>query len=80
MEPGVPPHRHPHDFASDNHAGVHPDVLEAVVAANVGHTPAYGDDPWTAAAVAAVRAHLGADVTSSPSSTGPARTSSPSPH
>lgn len=62
MEPGVPPHRPPHDFASDNHAGVHPDVLEAVVAANVGHTPAYGDDPWTAAAVAAVRAHLGPDV------------------
>ena len=52
----------PHDFASDNHAGVHPDVLAAVVAANVGHVGAYGDDPWTEAAVEAVRGHLGQDV------------------
>lgn len=39
-------------FASDNASGVHPDVLAAIVAANTGHTPAYGDDPWTAAATA----------------------------
>ncbi len=31
-------------FASDNWAGVHPDVLAAVVAANVDHVPAYGAD------------------------------------
>jgi threonine aldolase len=35
-------------FASDNHAGVHPEVLEAVARANVGHAPAYGEDAWTA--------------------------------
>lgn len=39
--------QHPHAFASDNWAGVHPEILEAIVAANVGHTPAYGGDPWT---------------------------------
>lgn len=34
-------------FASDNYAGAHPDVLEAVVGANEGWACAYGDDPWT---------------------------------
>ncbi len=32
-------------FASDNHSGVHPDVLAAIAAANDGHVPAYGADP-----------------------------------
>ena len=35
-------------FASDNVAGAHPVVLEAIAAANVGHVPAYGADPITA--------------------------------
>ncbi len=34
-------------FASDNFAGAHPAVVDAVVAANVGHAPAYGADEWT---------------------------------
>ena len=36
-------------FASDNYAGVHPAILEAIVEANAGWAPAYGDDAWTAA-------------------------------
>ncbi len=39
---------HPRGFASDNYSGAHPEVLEALAAANVGHAPAYGADPWTA--------------------------------
>lgn len=35
-------------LASDNAAGAHPAVLEAVVAANAGHVLAYGEDPHTA--------------------------------
>ena len=35
-------------FASDNVAGAHPLVLEAISAANDGHVPAYGADPITA--------------------------------
>jgi threonine aldolase len=35
-------------FASDNFAGAHPRVVDAVAAANVGHVMAYGDDPYTA--------------------------------
>lgn len=41
------PADHPRSFASDNYAGVHPEVLDAIAAANVGHAPAYGADPWT---------------------------------
>ncbi|MBO3093467.1 low specificity L-threonine aldolase [Cellulomonas dongxiuzhuiae] len=46
-------------FASDNYAGVHPEVLAAVAEANVGHVPAYGDDPWTARLQEVVREQLG---------------------
>lgn len=37
----------PQQFASDNYAGVCPDAWEAMLAANAGHEPAYGDDRWT---------------------------------
>ncbi|MFM8311490.1 MAG: threonine aldolase family protein [Ilumatobacteraceae bacterium] len=36
-------------FASDNAAGAHPAVIEAVLEANAGHALAYGADRWTAA-------------------------------
>jgi threonine aldolase len=49
-------------FGSDNHAGAHPDVLAAVVAANTGTVPGYGDDALTGEAVALVREHFGADA------------------
>jgi threonine aldolase len=35
-------------FASDNYAGAHPAVLDAITAANGGWAQAYGDDVWTA--------------------------------
>ncbi|HPH72223.1 MAG TPA: low specificity L-threonine aldolase [Candidatus Cloacimonas sp.] len=34
-------------FGSDNHSGIHPQVLEAIQKANYGYCPAYGDDPLT---------------------------------
>lgn len=34
-------------FASDNYAGVHPDVMTAMMDVNHGHARAYGDDPVT---------------------------------
>ncbi len=49
-------------FASDNYAGVHPEVLEAIRRANEGHVAAYGDDPHTESAMAKFREHFGADV------------------
>jgi threonine aldolase len=46
-------------FASDNHAGVHPEVLQAIGAANDGHAAAYGGDPWTTRALQRFREHFG---------------------
>lgn len=46
-------------FASDNNAGVHPEVLKAMVLANTGHTLAYGDDPFTRRAVDKFKKLLG---------------------
>ncbi|GAB2826212.1 low specificity L-threonine aldolase [Alpinimonas psychrophila] len=34
-------------FASDNYAGVHPEVLDALATANGGHQIAYGEDAYT---------------------------------
>lgn len=49
-------------FASDNNAGVHPLVFEAMVKANEGHVIAYGDDAFTDRAVDKFREHLGKNV------------------
>jgi threonine aldolase len=49
-------------FASDNNAGVHPKVLQAIAGANQGHVVGYGDDPYTEAAVRKFKQHFGADI------------------
>ncbi len=49
-------------FASDNNAGVHPEVIEAIAAANAGHVIAYGDDPYTARAVQQFEKHFGKEI------------------
>jgi threonine aldolase len=53
-----------HDFASDNHAGAHPEVLAAVAAANDGHAGSYGADRWTARTEELFRNHFGPDARS----------------
>jgi threonine aldolase len=47
-------------FASDNYAGVHPDVLAAIAAANGGHQVSYGEDQYTARLRQVIVEHLGA--------------------
>jgi threonine aldolase len=42
-------------FASDTYAGICPEALAALLEANHGHAPAYGDDPWTARARSLLR-------------------------
>jgi threonine aldolase len=37
-------------FGSDNHSGVHPEMLKAINTCNAGHAPSYGTDDWTAGA------------------------------
>src|SRR5215470_14918730 len=49
-------------FASDNNAGVHPEVLEAIALANQGHVVAYGDDPYTRSAIAKFEEHFGPGI------------------
>ncbi len=49
-------------FASDNNAGVHPEIVKAIKAANEGHVIAYGDDPITARAVKLFQKHFGPDI------------------
>ncbi len=50
------------NFASDNNAGVHPEVLDAIARANQGHVVAYGDDPFTRAAIAKFEEHFGPGI------------------
>lgn len=46
-------------FASDNYAGVHPEVLAAIADANGGHQVAYGEDVYTQRLEALVRERFG---------------------
>src|SRR5579863_7731699 len=49
-------------FSSDNNAGVHPEVLEAIGRVNQGHVVAYGDDPYTRSALAKFEEHFGTEI------------------
>ena len=49
-------------FASDNNAGVHPDILTALTEVNDGHVIAYGDDPYTEKASAQLREIFGQET------------------
>src|SRR2546430_12594825 len=49
-------------FASDNNAGVHPEMLKAIASVNQGHVVGYGDDPYTQSAIVQFRRRFGADT------------------
>ena len=49
-------------FASDNGSGIHPNILEALAKANVGHTKGYGYDVYTRQAEEEFRKLFGAQV------------------
>ena len=46
-------------FASDNNAGIHPEILQEIVKINTGHVIGYGSDVYTEEAVSLLRRHLG---------------------
>ncbi len=46
-------------FASDNYAGVHPEVLARIASVNDGHQVAYGDDQITAELQEVIKQHFG---------------------
>lgn len=47
------------NFASDNYAGIHPEVMQAIVAANDGPAIAYGNDEYTSATIQQFKHLLG---------------------
>src|SRR5215471_5916137 len=47
-------------FGSDNHTGAHPEVIQAIAAANAGDAHPYGADDWTARAAEHLRNIFGA--------------------
>ena len=49
-------------FGSDNHSGVHPEILESLNLANQGHAPSYGTDDWTDLATQEFRRHFGSQA------------------
>jgi len=49
-------------FASDNNAGVHPNILTALTEVNEGHVIAYGDDSYTVKASAQLRDIFGQET------------------
>jgi threonine aldolase len=49
-------------FASDNNSGIHPEILKAMEAANVGHVVGYGDDPYTQKAIETFKEKFGSDT------------------
>lgn len=46
-------------FASDNYAGVHPEILAAIALANDGHQIAYGEDQYTEHLQSVFKKHFG---------------------
>jgi threonine aldolase len=52
----------PRGFASDNNAGVHPEILTKMEEVNVGHVISYGDDPYTPQAIELFKNHFGEDI------------------
>jgi len=64
-----PPSLHDPDargFASDNYAGIHPEILAAIARANGGHQVAYGADVYTQHLQSVFQQHFGADATAYP--------------
>lgn len=49
-------------FASDNYAGVHPAIMQALIEANNGQAMAYGNDEYTKKAIDLCKQHFGANA------------------
>jgi len=54
--------KHSRGFASDNNAGVHQDILDAMQLANDGHTIGYGSDKYTFSSREKIKEFFGSDV------------------
>lgn len=50
------------EFASDNNAGIHPEILAEIISANCGHAIGYGSDIWTEKALNIFKEQLGKET------------------
>jgi len=50
------------NFSSENYAGVHPQIMEAMAKANTGSAPSYGNDSYTKETIALFEQHFGDDI------------------
>lgn len=49
-------------FGSDNHAAIHPRLLDSILKANVNHAPSYGTDDWSRLAEKTLQRQFGAQA------------------
>ncbi len=49
-------------LASENYAGVHPAILQAIIKANAGHVKSYGGDPYSTTAIELIKQHFGKEA------------------
>ncbi len=49
-------------LASENYAGIHPLILDAVIKASTGHVKSYGGDPYCLQAIELMKAHFGKEA------------------
>jgi threonine aldolase len=49
-------------FASDNYSGVHPEIMAALMGANIGHAASYGADEITSIAISKFREYFGQEA------------------
>lgn len=50
-----------HSFGSDNHSGVHPEIMDAIVKANNGFSIAYGEDNYSESVLHDIESLFGGD-------------------
>ncbi len=50
------------EFGSDNHSGVHPNIMKAIVDANNGYSISYGEDELTITSIEKIKMIFGSDV------------------
>ncbi len=51
-----------YEFGSDNHSGIHPEIIRAIESINVGFSLAYGDDEYTTCAIKKFKEHFGKNI------------------
>jgi len=52
-----------YEFGSDNHSGVHPDIMKAIESVNFGYSViSYGDDEYTFQTIKKFKDNFGKDI------------------